>query len=303
MLVLRIAGEPGMKKSIRTVGLFGRYQDETVREPIERLGEFLRVRDLDVRVDANTASLLGKTPLTSTPFEKIGGQIDLAIVVGGDGTLLSIARRLASHRVPLIGVNRGRLGFLADIGYDNMLEDIGHILDGEFHSETRLLLSAEIMRAGKIAHDATALNDVIVTKGELARMIEFEIYLGGEFVNSSRGDGVIVASPTGSTAYAMSAGGPILQPTLPALSIVPICPHTLSFRPLVVSSDSVIEIVMTGSPGQQAHVSFDGQASIALHDGDHIFVRRADYAVELVHPATRSYFDVLRQKLHWGKTV
>lgn len=156
---------------------------------------------------------------------------------------------------------------------------------------------------GKIVHSATALNDVIVTKGELARMIEFEIFLGGEFVNSSRGDGVIVASPTGSTAYAMSAGGPVLHPTLPALAVVPICPHTLSFRPLVVSSDSVIEIVMTGSSGQHAHVSFDGQSSMALSDGDHIFVRRAEHSVELVHPARRSYFDVLRQKLHWGKTV
>ena len=292
-----------MKKKITTVGLFGRYHDESIRGSLERLGEFLRARRLEVRVDDNTASLLGKTALTSMPYEDIGGAIDLAIVVGGDGTLLSIARHLAPHGVPLIGVNRGRLGFLADIGVDQMLEDIGHILDGEYHSESRLLLSSEIMRMGKIVHSATALNDVIVTKGELARMIEFEIFLGGEFVNSSRGDGVIVASPTGSTAYAMSAGGPILHPTMPALSIVPICPHTLSFRPLVVSSDSVIEIVMTGSPGQHAHVSFDGQSSLALSDGDHIFVRRAEYPVELVHPARRSYFDVLRQKLHWGKSV
>lgn len=292
-----------MKKKISTVGLFGRYRDESIRGSIERLGEFLRARRLQVRVDDNTASLLGKTTLPSVSYESIGREIDLAIIVGGDGTLLSIARHLAPYGVPLIGVNRGRLGFLADIGVDQMLEDIGHILDGEYHSETRLLLSSEIMRMGKIVHSATALNDVIVTKGELARMIEFEIFLGGEFVNSSRGDGVIVASPTGSTAYAMSAGGPVLHPTLPALAVVPICPHTLSFRPLVVSSDSVIEIVMTGSSGQHAHVSFDGQSSMALSDGDHIFVRRAEHSVELVHPARRSYFDVLRQKLHWGKTV
>ncbi len=292
-----------MKKKISTVGLFGRYRDESIRAPVERLGDFLRARGLDVRIDENTAAILGKSSLASTPFEKIGQAIDLAIVVGGDGTLLSIARQLAPQGVPMVGVNRGRLGFLADVSVDQMLEDIAHILDGEYHSETRLLLSSEIMRMGRIVHAATAFNDVVVTKGELARMIECEIFLGGEFVNRSRGDGVIVASPTGSTAYAMSAGGPVLHPTLPALAIVPICPHTLSFRPLVVSSDSVIEIVMTGDPGQHAHVSFDGQSTMALSDGDHIFVRRAEHSVELVHPARRSYFDVLRQKLHWGKSV
>ena len=164
-------------------------------------------------------------------------------------------------------------------------------------------LNAEIMRGGKIVHTASAFNDVIVTKGELARLIEFETYLDGEFVNSTRGDGAIVASPTGSTAYALSAGGPILHPALPALVLVPICPHTLSNRPIVVSSDSVIEIVITGSPDQQAHVSLDGQSSYALEDNDRIFVRRAEVAVELIHPSGRSHFDVLREKLHWGKKL
>jgi NAD+ kinase len=290
-----------MKDNIRTVGLFGRYRDETVADPLNRLAHFLLERGLRILVDEHAAGLLKPGLASERPSNEIGGEIDLAIVVGGDGTLLNIARTLSLHDVPVIGVNRGRLGFLADIPAHKMLEEIGRILDGDYHSERRLLLSAEILRRGKVVHTATAFNDVIVTKGELARMIEFEIFLDGEFVNSSRGDGIIVASPTGSTAYAMSAGGPVLHPALPALTLVPICPHTLSFRPLVVGADSVVQVVMTGHPDQHAHVTFDGQASFPLEDGDHVYARRAAHAVELVHPSGRSYFDVLRQKLHWAK--
>jgi len=215
--------------------------------------------------------------------------------------MLHVARYLAPHAVPVIGVNRGRLGFLADVRAYKMLEEIGRILDGDYQTDLRLMLQAEIMRKGKIVHTAAAINDVIITKGELARMIEFEMSLDGEFVNFTRGDGLIVATPTGSTAYAMSAGGPILHPSLEAIVLVPICPHTLSFRPIVVGSDCVIEVVMTGPPEQKAQVTFDGQSIFPLEDGDHIFVRRALYKMELVHPSGRSHFDVLRAKFHWGK--
>ncbi|MEK7190929.1 MAG: NAD(+) kinase [Pseudomonadota bacterium] len=292
-----------MKKNIRTVALIGKPRDPLAAEHIVRLAEFLRVRGLAVVLEQGTAALLRPDFAPTQPLDAIGKNVDLAVVVGGDGTLLNVARHLAPHRVPLIGVNLGRLGFLADIRPDDMTDAIGRILDGDYQSESRLLLAAEIMRKGKIVHTASAFNDVIVTKGELARLIEFETYLDGEFVNSTRGDGVIVASPTGSTAYALSAGGPILHPALPALVLVPICPHTLSNRPIVVSSDSVIEIVITGSPDQQAHVSFDGQSSYSLEDNDRIFVRRAEVAVELIHPSSRSHFDVLREKLHWGKKL
>lgn len=292
-----------MHKTIKTIGLFGKYQDQTVAEHILRLGEFLRSRKLKILFDQATAEHLAHANAPSRSRAAIGNEIDLAIVVGGDGTLLNVARDLAPHQVPIIGVNLGRLGFLTDIQAEHMNAEIGKILDGDYQTESRLLLYAEIMRKGRIVHSASAFNDVIVSKGDLARMIEFEIYLDGEFVNSTRGDGVIVASPTGSTAYALSSGGPILHPTLDAIALVPICPHTLSNRPIVVSSDSIVEILITGIPEQRAHVTFDGQSTFSLEDNDRVYVRRAETEVELLHPSGRSHFEVLRIKLHWGRKI
>jgi NAD+ kinase len=292
-----------MDNTIKTVGLFGKYQDRSVAEHILRLGEFLRGRKLKILFDESTAELFPKPIAPARSREVIGKEIDLAIVVGGDGTLLNVARDLAPHRVPIIGVNLGRLGFLTDIHADNMTAEIGKILDGDYQTESRLLLYAEIMRKGRIVHTASAFNDVVVTKGELARLIDFETYLDGEFVNSTRGDGIIVASPTGSTAYALSSGGPILHPTLEAIALVPICPHTLSYRPIVVSSDSIVEILITGVANQRAHVTFDGQATYSLEDNDRVYVRRAETEVELIHPSGRSHFEVLRIKLHWGRKI
>ncbi len=290
-----------MKKTISTVGLFGKYQDEAVSGHIAHLGQFLRARGLNVLVDENTAALIKQPFAPSRPIDEIGKEIELAIVIGGDGTLLNVARNLAPDGVPLIGVNLGRLGFLTDISADDMIVEIGKILDGDFSLEERLLLHADIMRRGTIVHSAEAFNDVIINKGELARLIEFETYVDGEFVYSARGDGIIVASPTGSTAYAMSAGGPILHPTLPAIVLVPICPHTLSNRPIVVSSDSIIELVMTDLGKQHAHVTFDGQINYSLEQKDRIYVRRAEKPVQLIHPAAHSHYDVMRAKLHWSE--
>lgn len=289
-----------MKKPITKVGLFGKYQHEAVGEHVVRLARSLRARGLAILVDENTAQVLPEAIAPARSLDAIGQEIDLGIVIGGDGTLLHVARVLSASGVPIIGVNQGRLGFLTDIPLADMEREIGRILDGDYQAEQRLLLAAEIMRKGRIAHTARAFNDVIISKGELARLIEYETYIGGEFVNSARGDGIIVASPTGSTAYAMSAGGPILQPTLPALALVPICPHTLSNRPIVVSADSIIEIVMIGLAGSHAHVTFDGQLHHTLEDNDRIYVRRADHAVELIHPSGRNHYDTLREKLHWG---
>jgi NAD+ kinase len=184
-----------------------------------------------------------------------------------------------------------------------MTVEIGKILDGDYQTESRLLLHAEIMRKGRIVHTAIALNDVIVSKGELARMIEFETYLDGEFVHSIRGDGIIVTSPTGSTAYALSAGGPILHPALEAIAVVPVCPHTLSNRPIVFSSDSIVEILVARIADQHAHATFDGQSTFTLEDNDRVYVRRAEAEVELLHPSGRSHFEVMRIKLHWGRKI
>lgn len=292
-----------MDKKIKTVGLFGKYQDQAVIEHLRRLEEFLLGRKLKTLLDQATAERFPGSRSPSRPRATIGGEINLAIVVGGDGTLLNVARELAPHRVPIIGVNLGRLGFLADIQAENMTMEIGKILDGDYQTESRLLLHAEIMRKGRIVHTASAFNDVIVSKGELVRMIEFETYLDGEFVHSIRGDGIIVASPTGSTAYALSSGGPILHPALDAIAVVPICPHTLSNRPIVVSSDSIVEILVSRISDQHAHATFDGQSTFTLEDGDRVYVRRAEHEVELVHPSGRSHFEVMRIKLHWGRKL
>jgi len=289
-----------MSLVIKTVGLFGKYGDDTAGVDIVTLAKFLREKNYNVVTEESSAEVIKEDIGPREPIEKIGGHIDLAIVVGGDGTLLHVARKLMEHAVPLVGVNLGRLGFLTDIPADNMLEAISSILDGEFETEERFLLSAEIMRAGKIVSTSVAFNDVIIGKGELSRMIELEVFDDGEFVHSMRGDGIIVATPTGSTAYAMSAGGPILHPELQAFTLVPICPHTLSNRPIVVGADSVIEIVIKGVNQQRTYVTFDGQENYALDQEDRVYIRKAETPVVLLHPTNRSHYDVLRAKLHWG---
>ncbi|MHB8252776.1 MAG: NAD(+) kinase [Acidiferrobacter sp.] len=289
-----------MKTPIKRVGLFGKYGDRGGREILQRLCTLLEARTLEIVVEAETAVALNLTHAKSCPLDRIGDAIDLAIVLGGDGTLLNVARTLATHRIPLIGINAGRLGFLADVSTDNM-GMIDDILDGYYQTEERFLLSADIVRDGQIVLTRLAFNDVVVNKGELARLIEFETYIDTQFVSGSRADGVIVATPTGSTAYAMSAGGPILHPTLAAIVLVPICPHTLSNRPIVVHSASHVEIVLVSD--QSAHVTFDGQSSFSLHNTDRVRVRRAEIPVTLIHPEGRNHYEVLRQKLNWGRRV
>ena len=285
----------------KTIGLIGKYGDPQIAPIITDLIEFLQGRGLNVMLEQATAEILALRHAHVHPIAEIGKHIDLAVVVGGDGTMLNAARNIAGFKVPMIGVNRGRLGFLTDIAAAHMLADLGRVLDGDFKSEERLLLAAEVVRDGRGVHTSNAFNDVVVNKGPLARLIEFESYVNDEFVNSVRADGVIVATPTGSTAYALSAGGPILQPTLPAMVLVPICPHTLSDRPLALSSDSRIEIVMTNTGNQGASVTFDGQSNYSLFDHDRIRVQRAATPVILIHPSRRSHFEVLRAKLRWGE--
>lgn len=300
MLVFAKGEVCGMKTPIKRVGLFGKYGDRGGREVLQRLCALLEARDLEIIVEAETAIALKLTHATSCPLDRIGADIDLAIVLGGDGTLLNVARALAVHRIPLIGINAGRLGFLADVSSDNM-GMIGEILDGHYQTEERFLLSADIVRDGATVLARIAFNDVVVNKGDLARLIEFETYIDGQFVSGSRADGVIVATPTGSTAYAMSAGGPILHPTLAAIVLVPICPHTLSNRPIVVHSDSQVEIVLVSD--QSAHVTFDGQSNFGLRNTDRVCVRRSPVPVTLIHPLGRNHYEVLRQKLNWGRRV
>lgn len=291
-----------MSAPFSTVAIFGKYKDPSVGDVINALTRFLQKRGLKVVLGEATATTIADPLAEARSLVEIEREVDLGIVVGGDGTMLNVARCLADHRIPLLGVNLGRLGFLTDVPANQMTEEIGRILDGDYAQEERFLLAAEIVRKGKKVHGFRAFNDVILGKGRLSRLIEFETFVGGEFVNRVRADGIIVATPTGSTAYALSAGGPILNPTLAAIVLVPICPHTLSDRPLVVNSDQTIEISVTGQD-RAAHVTFDGQANYTLEKHDRIYVRRAQTPVTLIRPSARSHYAVLRAKLRWGEQL
>jgi NAD+ kinase len=220
-------------------------------------------------------------------------------VIGGDGTMLNIARTFAPYEVALIGVNQGRLGFLTDISLETMVETIGTILEGEYVTEDRMLLEAEIYSDGESVFKVLAFNDVVVSKGVRGSMIEFEVHIDGEPIYTQRSDGLIVATPTGSTAYALSAGGPIVHPSLRVMTLVPVCPHTLSNRPIVLSSDCSVEVVVHSADDPRAH--FDSHSHFELRKGDRIRVRRYQHDVSLLHPAGHSYYAMLRQKLKWNR--
>ena len=226
---------------------------------------------------------------------------DLAIVIGGDGTMLAAARELMRHHVPLVGINQGRLGFMTDIGHDDMQTGVGAILDGNYAIEERTLLDAELTRGGKSVLRTIALNEAVIGKGSQGRLIEFELSVDGEFVYRLRADGIIVATPTGSTAYALSAQGPILHPAVPALTLVPLNPHTLSARPVSVNDRSVIEVVMVHSLDARAH--FDGLALADMAEGDRLVLKRSADVVRFVHPPGYRYFATLREKLRWSEAL
>jgi NAD+ kinase len=288
-----------MQPAFRRIALIGKQTPEIARS-LRALREFLRARGCEVMVERETAAAVGDGGAAAS-YEEIGRGADLAIVVGGDGTMLAAARNLTDHRVPLAGVNLGRLGFMTDIALQDMRESVAAILDGRYTLEERALLDAEIRRDGAAVLRTVALNEAVVSKGSQARLIEFEIFINGEYVYTQRSDGVIVATPTGSTAYALSAQGPILQPTVPAFALVPLNPHTLSARPVSVSEASVIEIVLLRAVDARAH--FDGFALADMHEGDRLVLRRSSESVRFVHPPGYSYFAMLREKLRWSEAV
>jgi NAD+ kinase len=216
--------------------------------------------------------------------------------MGGDGTMLSVGRALRDTGVPLIGINRGRLGFLTDLQTDHMLVEIDKILQGECQLESRMLLQSVVTRAGQAIEHTVALNDVVIKSA--FRLIELEVHVDGQFVSRQRSDGLILTTPTGTTAYGLSAGGPIMHPDLEAISIVPISPHTLSYRPITVPACSVIEVIVVNAA--DAQISYDGQGQYPLMVGDHVRIERAPQEIQLVHPKDYCYFDMLRNKLNWG---
>jgi NAD+ kinase len=290
-----------MQTPFHTVGLVGKYDNQGMEASLRVLGEFLRGRGHTVLLACQSAEHLGITDFPTRNLHDLATESDAVVVLGGDGTMLSIARELAPHGAPLIGINQGRLGFLTDITFDGMHDAVAEILSGQYVAEERILLNGQVRRSGDRVFESTAFNDVVVGKGGSGRLIDLEIAINSEFVYSQRADGLVVTSPTGTTAYALSAGGPIVHPTLEAVALVPICPHTLSARPIVVSSHSRIEITLTHC--DDARVHFDGQHYFDLAAGDHVWITRASRPVTLLHPHSYSYYDTLRQKLHWGKKL
>ena len=281
------------------IALIGRQNGTRTTELLQLLAEFLMERGCEVLVEQSTAEINSIERFPVVDYAGIGARAQLAVVLGGDGSMLSAARHLAPHRVPLVGVNQGRLGFMTDIAQKRMLDAMGELIDGRYSVEDRTMLAAEVLRGGQSLLSTRALNDVVVSKGPLGRLIEFLVHIDGEFAYDLRSDGLIVATPTGSTAYSLSSNGPILHPSLTGLVLVPICPHTLSNRPITVSDSS--SIVLTLKHGADSKLHFDGQPQFDLREGDRVAIRRAEHTIRFVHPPGYSYFAMLREKLHWSE--
>ena len=290
-----------MKSQFRHVALIGKYHANGTRSAVENIGHFLNAQGCDVSIEKDTASNTGLTQYPILDVPSIGAQCDLGLIVGGDGTMLGIGRRLAEFGIPLIGINQGRLGFITDIAFEGYQAVLESILQGEFEEDRRWMMQAKVVRDGRCVFNATAMNDVVVNRGATSGMVELRVEVDGRFVANQRADGLIIASPTGSTAYALSAGGPLLHPSIAGWIMVPIAPHTLSNRPIVLSDSGeiTVEIVSRGD----ASANFDMQSLASLLHGDRITVRRSEHQMRFLHPKGWSYFDTLRKKLHWNEGV
>lgn len=289
-----------MAAEFQRIGVIGKYADSSVGNTLHALADYLKTRNREVLLDSATAEVWTDHNLPVASREEIGEQCDLVIVVGGDGTFLNAARTLAKSRIALLGLNLGHLGFLTDVSPDQMQQTLDDILDGSYEEELRFLLHCSIIRDGEHIAESDAFNDVVIHKWDVARMIEVETFVNGQFLNTVRSDGLIVSTPTGSTAYALSGGGPIVTPDLDAILLVPICPHTLSNRPIVLNADATVEILVGGHNQAHAQVTCDGQINLGLVSGDRVRIQRKEERVRLLHPKNHDHFHLLRAKLGWG---
>ncbi|AME23856.1 MULTISPECIES: NAD kinase [Burkholderiaceae] len=283
----------------KTVALVGRNNTPGIREPLTALAACIAKRGFDVVFEADTAQEVGVTDYPALTTPEIGARADVAVVLGGDGTMLGLGRQLAPYRTPLIGVNHGRLGFITDITLAEMQELVPQMLGGSFEREERTLLEARIVRDGQPIYHALAFNDVVVNRSGFSGMAELRVSVDGRFMYNQRSDGLIVATPTGSTAYALSSSGPILHPQLGGFVLVPIAPHSLSNRPIVLPDDSQVDIQIIG--GRDVNVNFDMQSFTAVELNDTIEVRRSRHTVPVLHPVGYSHYATLRKKLHWNE--
>lgn len=286
-----------MAERFRHVAIVGKHQAPGIKPVLEEIAQFLCSQGLDVSLESQTAQNTGLTGYDALSNDELGRTCDLAVVVGGDGTMLGFARDMARHGLPLVGINQGRLGFITDIPFERWRESLAPILAGDYEVEPRAMLEGAVWRDGESIFSGLALNDVVVSRGQTASMVELRIHAGAELVANIRADGVIVASPTGSTAYALSAGGPIMHPSIAGWLLAPIASHTLSNRPIVLPD--VGEVSLEIVAGRDASVNFDMQSLASLLHGDRITVRRSQHCVRFLHPKGWSYYATLRRKLRW----
>jgi NAD+ kinase len=295
-----------MRSKFRHVALFGKYHTttqggalESSRRALDDVAQFLTRQGCDVVLDKETASHTGLTPYPVLEMAEIGTHCDLGLVIGGDGTMLGIGRQMARYGLPLMGINQGRLGFITDIPLQSYQDVLLPMLQGHHQTEDRSLLQAHVMRDQRCVFSALAMNDVVVNRGGTSGMVELRVEVDGRFVSNQRADGLIIATPTGSTAYSLSVGGPLMHPAIGGWVMAPIAPHTLSNRPIVLPESSEISIEIVA--GRYVSANFDMQSLADLILGDRIVVRRSEHTVRFLHPAGWNYFDTLRKKMHWNE--
>lgn len=294
----------GHAMHFRTVAIFGKYQEPGIAEPLQHLARFITQRGHTVLLDAQTAQHLTIDSTEIATATDIGQRADVAVILGGDGTMLGIARQLAPFNVPVVGINHGRLGFITDISLANYEAALSAVLDGSYLAEERMMLEARVTRGETLLFEASALNDVVINRAGRSGMIEFTVTVNDQLMSRQRADGLIIATPTGSTAYALSVGGPVLHPGLRGMVLVPVAPQSLSNRPIVIPDDYDVDITLARSPGGRDHpanVHCDMQTWSSLIEGDRIAVRRSTHGVRFLHPQGYRYFSSLQLKLNWNR--
>jgi NAD+ kinase len=282
------------------IGIFSKPTGDGITEALMQICAFLEKRGHTIVLDQISAERIPNTKLAKASHDEIGALCDLIIVIGGDGSLLKAARAIVDSQIPILGINRGNLGFLADVTASNLETTLDEILSGRYVEEQRTMLNATVIQNTKSIPGHLALNDIVLHHGELARLIDFQIFIDDQFVVDQRADGVITSTPTGSTAYALSGGGPIVYPTLDVITLLPMFPHALNTRPIVIDKNSKIRLVLNVSNRLAAQFSADGQSQMTLHAGDEIHIEANKNNLRLLHPVSYNYFALLREKLGWN---
>ncbi|WMS86341.1 NAD(+) kinase [Pleionea litopenaei] len=287
----------------QNIGIVGKPQNPQAAETIQTLHDHLLTLGCKLWVQQSLADDIQSTDATFLPRQELGKQVDLIVVVGGDGSMLNAGRTQIQHQVPMVGINRGHLGFLTDVRPTEVVERINEVLQGQYTEERRFILNAEVIRDGNVIGDSAAVNEVVIHPGEISKMLEFELFIDDQFVYSQRSDGLIISTPTGSTAYALSGGGPIISPKVDAMVLVPMFPHTLSSRPIVIDANSVVELVIAQDSRHSPMVSCDGQENMNLAPSDRIRINKHPLPMRILHPSNHDYYEVLRTKLGWGSKL